>query len=97
MSRSGSREGSREGQRPMNMRDLLIPGNVDSASLVDEMDRKENLFSQIGDYISKVQAETGNNAQHVRKKLVELDETREKLSKAEEKISECKRAIRRGR
>ena len=83
-----SREG---GKRQMNMRDLLIPGNVDASDLVEQMDRKENLFSQIGDYISKVQAETGNNAQHVRKKLAELEETREKLQEAEEKLQDANR------
>jgi chromosome segregation ATPase len=80
---------SREGKREMNMRDLLIPGNSDASELVEQMDRKDNLFSQIGDYIQKVQAETGNNAVHVKKKLVELEETREKLNAAEGKLTDA--------
>ena len=77
-------------KREMNMRDLLVPGNADVGELVDQMDRKENLFSQIGDYISKVQAETGNNAQHVRQKLLELEQARTKLSEYDVKLQEAK-------
>ena len=39
------------------MSDMLVPGNSDASELIEQMDRKENLFSQIGDYISKVQGE----------------------------------------
>jgi len=79
-----------DGKREMNMRDLLVPGNTDASELIEQMDRKENLFSQIGDYISKVQAETGNNAMHVRKKLLELEKSREQLEKTEQKLTESK-------
>ena len=50
--------------------------------------RKDELFSQIGDYISKVKAETGANAKTVEKKLKELDDTRKKLREAEQKVKE---------
>ncbi|GMH46288.1 hypothetical protein TrRE_jg8220, partial [Triparma retinervis] len=70
------------------MRDLLIPGNSDGAELIEQMSRKDELFSQIGDYISKVQAETGANAKTVEKKLKELEETRKKLADAEQKVKE---------
>lgn len=77
----------------ISFRDMLIPGNASASSLVEQMDRKENLFSQIGDYISKVQAETGNNAQHVKKKLLELEEVREELGRKEKKFKEMGRRM----
>ncbi|GMH92918.1 hypothetical protein TrVE_jg10853 [Triparma verrucosa] len=77
----------------ISFRDMLIPGNASASSLVEQMDRKENLFSQIGDYISKVQAETGNNAQHVKKKLLELEDVREELSLKDSKLNELSRRM----
>jgi len=72
----------------LSMRDLLIPGSSDGAELIEQMSRKDELFSQIGDYISKVQAETGANAKTVEKKLKELDDTRKKLVEAEQRVKE---------
>ena len=74
----------------LTMRDMLLPGNADGAELVEQMSRKDELFSQIGDYISKVQAETGANAKTVEKKLKELDETRQKLTESEQQVNEFK-------
>jgi transposase len=74
----------------MNIRDMLIPGNADASDLIDQMDRKESLFSQIGEYISKVQNETGQNAAHVRKKLLELQQCREEITALEEKVTTMK-------
>jgi chromosome segregation ATPase len=70
---------------------MLVPGAGDAASLVEQMDRKDNLFSQIGDYISKVQAETGANAQNIRQKLLELDEAQKLIKENETKSIESKR------
>ena len=39
-----------------SMRDMLIPGNADASSLVEQMDRKDNLFSQIGGLVVCVYA-----------------------------------------